>query len=123
MNIRAVGIQRSSMRADRYDRANSRLWRFCEKTLKTTQNRTTINCLPCFETHREKLVPCTVSIDEALVRLFAVNESRSNTNSRTILPLSADHHRPETYHLVGTEVTSVSLLNTTMSLQIFTRLI
>ena len=69
MKIRTLGVRRSSMRADRYDRANSRLWRFCERALKTTQNRKTINCLPCFETGREKIVPCRASNDEARLRL------------------------------------------------------
>ena len=77
MKNRTVGVRRSSMRADRYDRANSRLWRFCEHVLKITQYHTTINCLPCFETQREKIVPFTASNDKALVLLFLENESRS----------------------------------------------
>jgi len=57
MKIRTVGFQRSSMRADRCDRVNSRLSPFCESAFKTTQNSTTINCLPCFETCRENNCP------------------------------------------------------------------
>jgi len=70
MKIRTEGVRRSSMRAGRYDRAKSRLSPLCERALKTTQNRTKINCLPCFETGKEEIVPHRAFNDEALVQLW-----------------------------------------------------